>query len=101
MNKFLISNIEFEDAFNFGGNSFHGSNSPNIRLELRSVEFNNADIKKLSNIMKSNRTISLNDTAYNNWVEPFKNEFKEFLLDKHPEKILLDVKGFEQLFGAS
>jgi len=39
--------------------------------------------------------------CYDNWIEPFKNEFKEFLLDKHPEKIMVNIAGFEQLFGAS
>jgi len=44
-------------------------------------------------------SVSINNTDYMDWLEPFKNEFKEFLLERYPDKIVQDQAGFNRLFG--
>lgn len=48
-------------------------------------------------VVNCGRIITLTD--YEDYVEPFKEEFKEFLLERYPEKIMSNQTNFNQLFG--
>ena len=56
-------------------------------------------MKKLANIVEAGRTVVLNDTEYNNFIEPFKREFIEFMMEKYPERLMADTKAWEILRG--
>ena len=53
--------------------------------------------RKLNNIKQAGRTVELNDSEYMNYIEPFKNEFIEFMMEKYPEKIIAGTEAWEKL----
>lgn len=103
MNKFLIKTFE-QHVSNFEINSnstvYHRVGHPfEFSIELVAIEVDHDSIKKLSDHFKYNKPISLESCEYHHWTEPFKNEFKEFLQERYPEKILSDLNGFDIMFG--
>lgn len=55
--------------------------------------------RKLNNILRAGRKVTLNDTEYDTYMEPFKAEFLDFMMEKHPEKIIADPEAWERLLG--
>lgn len=102
MNKFLITQISFapRQDFHMSGNYVIMGNPPElITMEMHAIDLGDETMRKLHNIISAGRPVSINDSEYMDWIEPFKAEFKEFLVEKHPEKILKDQAGFNKLFG--
>ncbi len=56
----------------------------------------------VANLMRSisaSRYISINTEEYPVWVDQFRDEFKEFLLERYPEKIISDQDEYKKVFG--
>jgi hypothetical protein len=102
MNKFIIKsfNMEHSESPFVAGSFMMASNiGPILHLDLVSLDITGDQIRKLNNIVEAHKPVSINTTEYMDWLEPFKNEFKEFLHMYHPDKILKDPKGYTILFG--
>jgi len=72
-----------------------------FELTLRPEHADEQTYRKLGNIAQAGRTVTLNDTEYVDFLEPFRNEFIDFMMDKHPEKIISDPKSWDRLLGRS
>ena len=72
-----------------------------FEITLRPMDVNENTMFKLNNIAKAGRTVTSQDTEYEDYMEPYKSEFIEFMMDKHPEKLLADPKAWDRLVGRS
>jgi len=110
MNEFIITNIEtkMEHDYSMSGNhSFISAQDPfaqasyqtrpTMEITLKPRCADEEMMRKIMNISQAGRTVTLNDTEYNDFIEPFKNEFIEFMMDKHPEKLMADPKAWDIL----
>lgn len=100
MNKFLITNINVSHRENyFNSNRMSYIHQPmTINLELSAINLDDESIHQLQALTHSGKyvTISACDQMAN--FLPFRKEFKEFMLEKYPEKILKDPEAFNKLF---
>lgn len=104
MSKFLIKQLDTSAGnipnFNVSANLKQiCTNQKTLSLELLVLEWDLNSIEKLNTHFKYNKPVKIESCEYDIWVEPFKKEFKEFLEEKYPDKILSDPKGFEIMFG--
>lgn len=105
-NAFIIkearTNIHSHDSifsYHGGGYGYNCMSAPlSITLELYPCGSTEEDIlSSISSIIHAGKEITISD--YNAYVDPFKEEFKQFLLERYPEKIMKNQQGFKQLFG--
>jgi len=89
-----FSRPTYENPYMSHYESRHG-----LEITLRSVDIDEQTMRKLGNIHQAGRSVSIQDTEYMEYVEPFKNEFINFMMDKYPEKIISDPKGWDKLLG--
>lgn len=112
MNEFIITNIETKMDHDYvvssmSSNQFldpfdiHQSyqTGPSIKITLEPRYPDEKSMRKIHNIYQGGRTVSLQDTRYADYIEPFRGQFIEFMMDKHPEKILADPKSWDRLLG--
>jgi len=110
MNEFIITEVQHrvhaEHSFDYMAQLGHNSSMsinynqvPTVELTLRPKHPCEQTMKKLANIVEAGRTVVLNDTEYNNFIEPFKREFIEFMMEKYPERLMADTKAWEILRG--
>lgn len=104
MNKFLITGVNISEYNNLSGiNSNYYlpiRESISMDLEIKVVDsLDNSFIKELNALIRSGDYISFLPFNQINLFMSFKNEFKEFLVEKYPEKILKDQYNFTKLFG--
>ena len=111
-NRFIVTNVEHRiepaqyqlsvsDPYRYSSPSQMHKQYQSFELTLQPVDVNENTAFKLKNIAKAGRTVSLQDTEYSDYMEPFKNEFIEFMMEKHPEKLLSDPKAWDRLLGRS
>lgn len=100
MNKFLITNINVSHRENyFTSNSMSYRHQPmSINLELSSVNLDDEAIHQLHELTHSGKYVSISSFNQIDNLLPFKKEFKEFMLEKYPEKILKNPEEFNRLF---
>ena len=107
-NKFIVTNVEYRtkpeqyqtlgvDPYMSIMNSVQQYHA--FELTLQPIDVNESTMFKLNNIVRAGRVVTLNDTEYVDFMEPFKQEFIEFMMDKHPEKVLADPKAWDRLLG--
>lgn len=107
MNRFIITNVTHtteQDKYTTDPymNRFSASMShQSFEITLKPMDVNEHTLFKLENIAIAGRTLSLQDTEYSDFMEPFKYEFIEFMIDKHPDKLLSDPKAWDRLRGKS
>ena len=109
-NRFIVTNVEHR----VDENQLYGSvatqymtgfresiqrQHQSFELTLKPMDVDENTMDKLNNIARAGRTVTLNDTEYVDFMEPFKREFIEFMMDKHPEKVLADPKAWDRLLG--
>lgn len=102
MNKFIITGVNIpQDHSLFAGINNYIDIPYSINLELRPIDENNKYVvqEDLHNLIRSNEYITILPFDQINLFMTFKNEFKEFLVEKYPEKILKDQYNFTKLFG--
>ena len=102
MNKFIITGLNIPQHYNlFNGINNYIDIPYSINLELRPIDENNKyDIQKdLNNLIRSNEYITILPFSQMDSFIAFQDEFKEFLVEKYPEKILKDQYNFTKLFG--
>ena len=107
-NRFIVTNVEHRveaeersviDPYMGGFRDSMQRQHQSFELTLRPMDVNENTLFKLKNIAQAGRTVTLNDTEYNDYLEPFRKEFIDFMMDKHPEKILADPKAWDRLLG--
>ncbi len=105
MNKFLINNINVSYRENHFSSMYNNYMTQPIviHLELSSINLNDDDIKKLYDLSNSGGYVNVSRYESLDILKPFKDEFKEFLMEKYPEKILKNPEGFDRLlsFGSN
>ena len=89
MNEFIITEVEFSSQNNYFQDYIE--TPQRIILKLETLNITSELIRKINNIIKTQRTVTINDTKYNKHIEPFKKEFIEFLKEKYPDKILKNI----------
>ena len=104
MNKFLITGVNISEYNNLSGiNSNYYlpiRESISMDLEIKVVDsLDNNFIKDLNALIRNGDYISFLPFDQINLFMTFKNEFKEFLVEKYPEKILKEQRNFTKLFG--
>jgi hypothetical protein len=108
LNKFIVTNVEHRvEAAQYNLNMADPYMSRmdsaqqyhTFELTLQPTDVNKNTMFKLQNIAQAGRTVSLQDTEYADFMEPFKKEFITFMMDKHPEKIISDPKAWDRLLG--
>jgi hypothetical protein len=108
MNRFLITDIRTisEQMPDYGMPRMASISDPymssyevrnTFEITLRAVVADDDGAMKLNNILKAGRTVELNDSEYMDYVEPFKNEFIEFMMEKYPERIIAGTEAWEKL----
>lgn len=98
MNKFIITSINPVDNY-FGLDSTICNHPLVFELTLRPVEIDNKSLEKLHDIIKDRRVVTLNDSEYAHFMEPFKDEFIQFMMEKYPDKILSNPESWDMLKG--
>ncbi|RLC48848.1 MAG: hypothetical protein DRH57_01535 [Candidatus Cloacimonadota bacterium] len=109
-NRFIVTNVEHRtepeqyqisvaDPYMNGFRETIQRQHQSFELTLRPMDVDENTMFKLNNIARAGRTVSLQDTEYVDFMEPFKQQFIEFMMDKHPEKILSDPKAWDNLLG--
>lgn len=95
---FFVRNFtaEYEDSL-----SLYSSAMPKKRytLELQCIDFNDRDIEKFTHLLKYNRVVAVDEYNVISAMSKFKDEFHEFMMEKHPDKILKNSESFRFLFG--
>lgn len=102
MNKFLITRVNISEHNNLSGisNYLPIIETLSMDLEIKVVDsLDNNFIKDLNALIRNGDYISFLPFDQINLFMTFKNEFKEFLVEKYPEKILKDQYNFTKLFG--
>lgn len=111
-NRFIVTNVEHrvEAEMQYASVSMdpysRGFQDPrthyqSFELTLKPMDVDENTLFKLNNIAQAGRTVTLQDTEYDDFMEPFKNEFIEFMMDRHPEKLLADPKAWDRIMGRS
>lgn len=109
-NEFLITNLttKMDMDYSYNPPSIENPFNPIMREQIIHKAFEitvrplgdvNEVGRKLINILNAGRKIIINDAAYNDFVEPFKHEFIEFMMEKYPEKIIANPKDWDRLLG--
>ena len=108
MNKFIITDFQHREVQPtlmpmmddpFRPHHERIQNHMSFEMTIRPIEIDESSMKKLYNIHKSRRTIELNDSEYADFTEPFRIEFIEFMMEKHPDRILADPEAWDRLVG--
>lgn len=104
--KFIIQNVsvsyEHSNYLQMDGSiepfsrEFRMSQTKVISLELLTDSDIDSD---MSCFINAGNLISICDPEYIEGFESFKKEFKEFLLEKYPEKIIREQTKFNKIFG--
>ena len=102
MAMFLLKELSITSDFDFvGGIQDCGRQYPTCSFTLDVYPcgpFN----ESTANLMKSisvSRYISINTDEFPVWVDQFKDEFKQFLIERYPEKIISDQVQYKKVFG--
>lgn len=102
MNKFIITGVNIPHHYSvFAGINNYIDIPYSINLELRPIDENNKYViqEDLHNLIRSNEYITILPFRQMDSFIAFQDEFKEFLVEKYPEKILKDQYNFTKLFG--
>ncbi len=102
MNKFIITGLNIPQHHSlFAGINNYIDIPYSINLELRPIDENNKYViqEDLNNLIRSNEYITILPFSQMDSFIAFQDEFKEFLVEKYPEKILKDQYNFTKLFG--
>jgi len=71
-----------------------------LSLELYALEpYTDINGNYITRICEAGKSIIINDKESLQWIEHFKDEFKEFLLEKYPEEFLKNQKFFNDYCG--
>lgn len=100
--EFVITNIEYgmdHMPYDLSDPFKPQYKSPCLEMNLKSINITNESMRKITNIYQNVRKVSIQDTDYIDYMEPFKNEFIEFMMEKHPEKIISNLQGWNKLLG--
>ena len=102
MALFLLKELSITNNFDFvGGIQDCGRQYPTCSFTLDVYPcgpFN----ETTANLMKSisaSRYISINTDEFPVWVDQFREEFKQFLIERYPEKIISDQDQYKKVFG--
>lgn len=100
--KFFITSVSIDSSASAFDDRFYlgcGDNKCNsITVSMRVIPFDRQRGDLLSCI-SCGKLVTITD--YEDYVEPFKDEFKEFLLKYYPEKVISGQKEFNHFFGES
>ena len=99
MCKFVVKDILFAvncEALSGGVNQYEDF----ISLKLYPSEYSDfpKSMHMLQNITPGS-VVEISTSTYMEWIYMFENEFKQFLLENHPEKIITNQKAFIEMFG--
>lgn len=94
MNKFIVTDFSVSQDYNID----YFDNNLKFKLELMPYVKDDDMSHTLRNI-SAGRLITILTDEYNEWFEPFADEFKQFLIDNYPDKIVKDSVGFKRIFG--
>ena len=110
MPKFVVKNLNVSYDYDFfgsvtvgGGESLPlcGRRFPNCAISLELFPYE--EIDEATSILFKNISaggvVNIQSVSYKDAVEPFKDEFKQFLLEKYPDRIVKDQSGFCELFA--
>lgn len=95
--KFIISHISVE--INNGNYYMDDNLAGTITLELLPFRIEDMDYELFMSSINHNKPIIIADSHYIDTVEPFKDEFEQFLMERYPEKVLANQQGFNKMFG--
>jgi hypothetical protein len=102
MNKFIVKSIAITNNYDFSIN-YQSLNAhyPTCSFNLEIFPYGAFDdsVSKLLKSIQEGMIIGIDTDDYAKWVNPFKDEFKQFLITNYPEKIMMDQEGFTKLFG--
>lgn len=104
MAKFIVKNFTVTNDFEFlefDSIKACGRNYPTCTFTLDVFPIDKFDdsLATLLRNIHAGETVRIDVDEYSKWVDPFKEEFKEFLIKNYPEKIMTDQDGFNTLFG--
>ena len=101
MNKFIVKSISVNNNYDFSINyQSLSKNYPTCSFTLEIFPYGSFDdsVSKLLKSIHDGMVIGIDTDDYATWVTPFKEEFKQFLIEKHPDKIVKNQIGFHDLF---
>ena len=69
---------------------YHGGS--NVSITLSVLDWSGESVRKLHNLVGSKYPVEIVSSKKLIYMHKFENEFKEFMLEKYPEKVIKDLK---------
>jgi len=103
-NTFMVRNITINSEHNFFGlekDDFGPTKSMShiVSLDLHPYYVDNNSLDKLLTSVHDGKLVIVDTPECFEWVTEFKDEFREFMLERYPEKVLKNSHLFTKVVG--
>lgn len=103
MANFIIQEVSTNNNYmttsKYGSSSVHYGAAPQIEVTLRLIDPDPYTMKNLKELIEQQKPVDLVDTDFDKSMKKFSKEFEEFMMERHPDKLIKNSKSWSKLKG--